>query len=484
MSFWQAENLRSIVSGNWLRSPTAAITAGLCTDTRVIKPGQAFLAIKGDTHDGHDHLAAAADAGASLLIVDDAAKAESAVHARPTGILRVENTRRALLELGAARRQSLPGAVVIAVLGANGKTTTTRLIDSILRQEWRGAASPKSFNNDIGVPLTILAAPHDARYLVCEVGTNHPGEIARLAPVVAPDIAVITSVGRAHIEHFGTLEAIVREDAAIFACLKPSGSAVIPADEPLLDRLVEGLPTVIRFGTSASANPQVAEVRHEPGGAGLTFALADGARFGLPLIGAHNALNAAAAIAVARRLGLDDAVSRAGLASASPADMRLNQRTAAGAKFIVDCYNANPESAASAARAFAEISSGAARRVVVLGDMLELGDHAAAAHREVGELIAHESSAELFITLGPLAEHAARAAQGAAATPAVHCFPALDDHCLRAAAALLQPGDTVLLKASRGSRLERLIPAFESSVTTAPCAPVTESTRIAPQMSR
>lgn len=485
MSFWTTSNIKSVTAGAWLQRPAAepASMGGLSTDTRAIKPGQVFLALRGENFDGHDYLSAAIRSGTSLLVVDNAEKASAQVPitpgGAPVGVLKVPDTRQALLKLGGAYRRTLEGTRVVAVLGANGKTTTTRLIDTLLRTRLRGSASPKSFNNDIGVPLTILGAKPDHQYLVCEVGTNHPGEIAALAPVVQPDIVVITSVGRAHIEHFGTLEAIIREDAAIFPELRAGGLAILPHGDAVLAECAKNLPNIITFGRSDDADLRITHVEHvtdraasagaDEGAMRVRFTLNDRQTFEAPLIGEHNALNATAAIAVARRFALDDAAIREGLAAFTPADMRLNRREIGGVRFIVDCYNANPESAASAVRTFAAVTPGAARRIIVLGDMLELGDHAPAAHHEIGELIAREGGADVLIAVGPLAAHAGRAVAalaGSRGKPRVALIDALDTASISNTIAVFKPGDAVLLKGSRGAKLERLLAGFEKHAQT------------------
>src|SRR5205814_447570 len=188
MSFWESENLRGAAGGTWLARPTAAAKiTGLSTDTRTLEPEQVFLALKGERFDGHEMLADAAAKGSPLAIIDRDIESP-----RGMGVLKVPDTRRALLRIAAAYRQTLEGTKVVAVAGSNGKTTTVRLIDAVLSQGLKGAASPRSFNNDVGVPLTLLSASPGDAYLVCEVGTNSPGEIGRLGEVVQPDIAVIT----------------------------------------------------------------------------------------------------------------------------------------------------------------------------------------------------------------------------------------------------------------------------------------------------
>ena len=205
MSFWTPENLRVVLAGQWIRRPDVARTAalsGLSTDSRAIRSDQVFLALRGEKTDGHAYLASAAASGSPLLIVDDeaAVAAASGTIGADVGVLKVADTGQALLKLAQAYRRTLDSTRVIAVGGSNGKTTTVRLIQSVLSGTLRGTASQKSFNNAVGVPLTILSARKGDQFLICEVGTNAPGEIAPLASVVEPDIAVITSIGREHLD--------------------------------------------------------------------------------------------------------------------------------------------------------------------------------------------------------------------------------------------------------------------------------------------
>lgn len=476
MSFWTARNLRMVTGGSWLRKPApppapppapgrddAPLVEGVSTDTRAIKPGQAFLALRGERFDAHDFLDSAIGAGAALLIIDAAGALPDALLRSPTGpsVLKVADTRRALGQLAAAYRKSLEGTKVIAVVGSNGKTTVTKLIHGVLSARLRGSCSPKSFNNDVGVPLTILGAKPGDQYLVCEVGSNHPGETARLARIVQPDIAVVTSIGRDHMEFFASLDEVAREHAAIFTDLRPGGLAIVPQGEALLSDFLKPVANVVTFGTSAAADLRASAIEHTA--QGVRFTLNERSVFDLPLLGEHNAMNALGAIAVARRLGLDDASIAKGLASARAPDMRLNRRTVRGADLLIDCYNANPDSLLAAARTFAAISRSATRRVLILGDMLEMGRHSDAAHRETGEAIAQGPAAELVITVGPASLHLAQALQSAWPESRFMIFSELDDASAEKIAAAIKPGDSVLLKGSRGIRLERIVTSLERS---------------------
>ncbi|HYE63452.1 MAG TPA: UDP-N-acetylmuramoyl-tripeptide--D-alanyl-D-alanine ligase [Phycisphaerales bacterium] len=481
MSFWTAENIKAVLGGAWLsRGNPPAELDGLSTDSRAVRCGQVFLALRGEKTDGHKYLAQAAAAGAGLLIVDDAASA-AAVTGGPA-VLQVTDTGAALLKLAGAYRRTLERTKVIAVGGSNGKTTTVKLIHQVLGTRLRGTASIKSFNNAVGVPLTILGAKRTDQYLVCEVGTNAPGEIAPLTACVEPDIAVLTSIGREHLEGLGSLSGVVQEEASLLAGLRSGGVAVLNADAPgLLEtagpiigalggkaedpRLRVGLVggagrSIITFGWHDGADLRLTSC--DQSFEGLRFCLNDRTCYDLPLLGAHNATNATAAIAVARRLGLDNTAIAEGLAKAKGPEMRLERSVAAGVSVINDAYNANPDSVLAALDTFRQVarSGGYKRTVLVLGDMLELGEQGPELHREVGEAAA-AVAADLVVLVGRLSLFTGERLSKAQPGVALATFPDLNDGRAAEAAALLQPGDLVLLKASRGMGLERVLKALQ-----------------------
>lgn len=467
MSIWTASNLRAITGGAWLRRPAASddspIVESLSTDTRAILPGQAFLALRGERFDAHDYLDSAAAAGASLLIIDQPEKVPEPLYRSSTApaVLRVNDTRRALGQLAAAHRSMLEGTRVIAVVGSNGKTTTAKLIHAVLSMRLRGTVSPKSFNNDVGVPLTILGARRSDQYLICEVGSNHPGETAVLGGIVRPDIVVVTSIGRDHIEFFPNLAAVAREHAAIFIDLRPQGTAIVPANEPLLADYLKPLPNVITFGKDPDALLRLSGCQYTRTGVRLT--INDRWSIDLPLLGEHNALNAIAAAAVGKRLALDEASISAGLTAAEPADMRLNRRTIRGVDLLIDCYNSNPDSLAAAVQTFIRIAPDPARRVLFLGDMLETGEQSESVHREAAERIASACPAREVILIGGAFGRTSPVFERSGRHGRILVLPLLDENSADLAAAVLRPGDAALLKGSRGLRLERIVAALSRS---------------------
>ncbi|MGH7131809.1 MAG: UDP-N-acetylmuramoyl-tripeptide--D-alanyl-D-alanine ligase [Phycisphaerales bacterium] len=435
-----------------------AALAGVNTDSRSVTRGQVFVALRGERFDGHAFVGQAAAAGAGLIVVD---RGEAVAAAAGTPALVVEDTRKALGKMAAGYRDVLGrmGAKVIAVCGSNGKTTTTRMIDAVLGASMRGTASQKSFNNDVGVPLTILGATPGDKYLLCEVGSNAPGEIATLGAIVRPDIAVITSIGREHLQGFGDLAGVAREEGSIAAFVpsQPKGVVIATADAPeLRPHLLGRLGTRLKlFGRAADAEPRLNSCEHisDIHGMGLSFSTADGAAWRLGLLGKHNATNALAAIAVGREFGLKDAAIAAALEKARGPEMRLQVMEAGGIRIINDAYNANPESMLAAIETFGEVSRGAARRVLVLGDMRELGTSTEASHREVGRAAA-AVSVDLLVAIG---ESMAWAAEEARGRVRVEWMAGTNDADFAAAAGMVREGDAVLVKGSRGMRMERVV---------------------------
>jgi UDP-N-acetylmuramoyl-tripeptide--D-alanyl-D-alanine ligase len=473
MVFRSIDSLKSALGASLLvRAASPATLSGqVSIDSRAVAPGCVFIAIKGDRTDGHLFLEQAAAGGACVLVVHDAAALPARLGEGVT-VLHVPHTSAALLRLAAAHRKTLDTTQVIAVGGSNGKTTTCRLLQAVLGGSLRGSASPKSFNNAIGVPLTILAARKTDQYLICEVGTNAPGEIAPLAAVIEPDIAVITSIGREHLEGLGSLEGVIAEEARLLNGLRPGGMAVVTAEcPPLLDLIAPFFSakqpasmgparSLVTFGRSDAADLRVTGIDVTPDS--TSFLLNKRERHVVPMPGAHNACNAAAVIAVARRLKLTPEAIQAGLAAAKGPDMRMQRSNVADIHFINDAYNANPDSTLAAIDTFRLAfagNAGGGRRVLILGDMLELGDAAPDLHREVGEAVAKAGCFDLVVLVGSLALNAASPIAHGPGSARLECRPDAGPANAAAIAGLLQPGDVALLKASRGTGLERIMTA-------------------------
>lgn len=432
------------------------------TDTRTLAPGALFVALKGERFDGHDFLArAAAQQAAGALVQDAAAEARDAAGTLP--LLVVGDTRQALGRLAAywRRKFSMP---LVALTGSNGKTTVKEMLASILRErtgadtrdrdaEERVLATRGNLNNDIGVPLTLLELRTGHRYAVVEMGMNHAGEIRYLTGIAAPDVALVNNVGPAHIEFFGSVEAIARAKGEIFEGLGPGGTAVINADDrhaPILRELA-ATRNRIEFGLESGAAVTAAyRLRFLESEIVLKTPLGEAAAV-LRAPGLHNVRNALAASAAAVALRVPAATIAAGLGRFSGVKGRLQRKPALhGATLIDDTYNANPDSARAA---IAVLAQAPGEKVVVLGDMGELGADSVALHADIGAA-ARVLGVDRLYTLGEHSAHAARAFGQAA-----RHFERLED-LLAELGSRLSPEVTVLVKGSRFMRMERVVSAF------------------------
>lgn len=452
------QQIRQAVGGKALRPipATAPLVSAVCTDTRRMEPGSLFVAINGQRYNAHDFLPDAAAGGAVAALVQEIPK-----HKLPNlYLIQVPDTRAALGRLATYVRSQMRSKV-IAVAGSNGKTSTKYLIDSILSTRLRGSMSPKSFNNEIGVPLTIFPADPVQDYLVLELGTNHPGEIKRLTEMALPDMAVITNCGAEHLEFLGDLMGVRQENASIIAGLNPKGLLVVNGDDPeLLAAVAPYEGKRITFGFGPGNNLFATNVRCDR--SGTRFLLNDRLEVYVPMLGRHTACNSLAAIAIARAMRLDEQQIIAALAEAHGPDMRLQlQEAGGGITLLNDAYNANPNSMRAALETLTNLRA-RGRRMAVLGDMNELGKASERYHREIGEL-ASKCRLDLLVCVGKQAQIIADSArQTGMSEQMIWRFK----DAATAAEKLpgrLRDGDLVLLKASRTIHLELVAQAILES---------------------
>jgi UDP-N-acetylmuramoyl-tripeptide--D-alanyl-D-alanine ligase len=449
------QEVRQAVSGKLLSvlpDDAPAVTA-VCTDTRHMAPSSLFVALRGERFDANEFLPQAAAGGAVAAIIERApATVIPGLH-----LIVVPDARIAMGKLAAHVRKGLKGKV-IAVAGSNGKTSTKHLVHAALRGKLKGSISPKSYNNDIGVPLTIFPANPLEDYLVLEMGTNHPGELEPLSKMARPDVAVITNCGAEHLEGLGDLAGVRRENATVTAGLDPKGLLVVNGDDSELLAAVRDYPGQrVTFGFKDTNDLFATDVRCEE--AGVRFRLNGSRReVFVPQLGRHTAANALAAIAVGRKLRVAEEQIVESLARADGADMRLQLRKANGLSILNDAYNANPNSMKAAIETATALPHGG-RRVAVLGDMRELGATSEHYHREVGDAAGRAGFA-LLACVGADARWIADAAE-AAGMPrdAVLRFSDAAEAAARLPA-VIRPGDLVLVKASRGIRLETVANAL------------------------
>jgi len=323
-------------------------------------------------------------------------------------LIQVPDTRKALGKLATYARQQYK-AKVIGVAGSNGKTSTKHLIDAALRMRLSGSISPKSFNNDIGVPLTIFPADPNQDYLVLEMGTNHHGEIKVLSDMAQPDIGVITNCGAEHLEGLDDLLGVRRENAHLISGLRKNGLLVVNGDDPdLIAAIGDYKGKVITFGFGTGNNLFATDILCGP--SGTEFSLNDSRhRFFIPMLGKHSACNALAAIAVAKRLGVPEEEIIEGLAHSDGPEMRLQLQPVGNVTVLNDAYNANPNSMRAAIETAAGLTM-SGRRIAVLGDMRELGRSSERYHREIGQFAANQGQFDLLFCVGAQCKFVAEAA--------------------------------------------------------------------------
>ena len=445
-------------------APSTALGAevvGVSIDTRTLAPGDLFFAIAGDVHDGHDHVAKAFAAGAAAAVVGVARRGQLAALGPAFG---VDDTLRAMRRLGAAAR-ARSSAGIVGVTGSVGKTSVKEMLRVALGAAGEVHASAASYNNHWGVPLSLARLPQSAAFGVFEIGMNHAGEIAPLAALARPHVALVTTIAPVHLEHLGSLEAIARAKAEIFGGLEPGGVAVLNGDAPHCELLAAAARAahaqVRRFGAGAGSDAELlsyvetaggAQVRGRIGGRALSFAL------GAP--GRHHAQNAFGVLLAAEAMGVDPGMAAAALAAFAPPKgrgERLVLQAPDGPFTLIDeSYNANPASMRAALALLGAAKPGAGgRRVAVIGDMLELGQDGPAMHAALAQDLSREN-VDLLFGAGPLTRHlfdaAPAARRGAWAASAADMRPALIQ--------ALRGGDVVMVKGSNGSRMGPLVAAL------------------------
>jgi UDP-N-acetylmuramoyl-tripeptide--D-alanyl-D-alanine ligase len=420
-----------------------AEVARVVVDSREAGPGDLFVAIRGERHDGHEFVAEATANGAALLV--EAGRL-------PAGGVGVEvDDTLAALSLLAARRRGEIIVPVVAITGSNGKTTTKDLTAAALGS---GAhAAPRSFNNEVGVPLTLLGTPDEAATVVVEVGSRGIGHITALGQVIRPDVAVITNIGRAHLEMFGDLDTVLRAKWELIEILGAGGVAVLPSTDERLTGRHDG--PRITFGEDAQADVAVSEVSLDRWGRASFVITHAGHRLSLTMApaGRHQPLNAAAAVGASLALGVpfEDAARRTAAATLSPWRMEVVERPVAGGTVVVvnDAYNANPDSMEAA---FSTVEAMPGRHIAVLGKMHELGASEAELHRAIGRAAIH-SGFDTIVVVGEDPGMAAGAGERAVAVADV-------TGAVSELGTLLRPGDIVLIKGSRAAGLEGIADAI------------------------
>ena len=434
------------------------------TDSRTIKPGELFVALRGENFEGHHFIEAGAKAGATGALVD---LNWAGNVPNNFALLRATDTLQAYQTLAANYRRSL-ALKVLAITGSNGKTSTKDFAASVLARRFRVTKTEGNFNNHVGLPRTILEATSEDEVAVWEIGMNHPGEIAALSKIAAPDAAIITNIGVAHIEFMGSREAIAVEKGALAEAIETQGTVILNADDPFSEGIAARTRAkVVSAGTTGGAVRAI-EIRQSADGS--EFTVVEGAhrcRAQLPVAGTHMVQNALLAVAAGRAFGLSIEECAAGLAAAPLTKARLQIKEIGGVQFLDDSYNANPDSMKAALRTLVELDA-EGKRIAVLGEMRELGAESERGHREIGETAA-TLGVDQLITIGDAAELIAEGARTAGLDKVSSARSTSD--AAKLLGEMAEPGDLVLIKGSRAARTEEVIERFgsqNSAVATSP----------------
>jgi UDP-N-acetylmuramoyl-tripeptide--D-alanyl-D-alanine ligase len=446
----EAGNIAASAGGRLEGDPSVRVAAA-GTDTRSLERGAMYVALRGERHDGHAFVGEAVAAGAAAVMVERPGL--GAAHGVPSVV--VEDCYAGLSRWAAAHRAGLP-VEVVGVTGSNGKTSAKDLAAAVLAAAGPTRKTRGNLNNHIGVPLTLLGLGGADRFAVVEMGMNHPGEIAPLAAMARPRFGIITGIGTAHIEFMGSREAIALEKGMLAEALPADGVLALPDDDPFADGLAARTSArVIRCGIGRG---EVRAEQLEMGWGGSEFDLAiagERHRARIPVAGAHMVRNALLAAAVGWGAGLTPAEVAAALSSAEMTAGRLQVREIRGVTFLDDTYNANPDSVRAALETLAAVGMGGGRRYAVLGEMREMGAFAEAGHREVGDA-AVRAGMDGLIAVGAGAEWILQGARGLGRAERA-------ESCEAAAEILggwVVPGDAVVVKGSRGARMERVLAAY------------------------
>jgi len=454
MPLFTVQEVVRAIHGALVAGDLGVPVTGVSIDSRTLEVGEAFFAIRGHRLDGHAFVKEAAARGASCLVVHHLPD-EIPPH---VAVILVDDTTRALGRLAAFHRGRF-ATPVVAVTGSNGKTTTKEMIAAVLAGFGPVLKSEASFNNQWGLPLTLLKLRSEHRAVVLELGANQRGEIAALVAIARPTVGIVTTVAAAHTEFFGSLDEVQREKSSLVRAVPPEGRVILNGDDPRVRAMAsEAHCRVVFYGISAEADVRAVGPIEERAEA-TTFTLALGGQRALVRLafpGRHNVLNALAGAAAGTVLGLALPEIVDGLARARPLKGRCVWRRAGAVRILDDTYNANP-AAVDAALAILARARGAGRVLVALGDMLELGEIAEAAHRDIGRKVAQLGVAE-FVGVGPLSRLAVDAARAAGLVESHHAETAED--AVLFLLKRLAPGDQLLVKGSRGMRMERVVDAL------------------------
>ena len=462
MIIGKAKDCLYAVNGKLLQGSETVIFRGVSINSRTIKEGELFVCIKGENFDGHDFFGDAFRKGAAGIILSDTKNLSTGMLGKGESpfVIQSENTLRALQDLASYQRSLFPFRV-IAVTGTNGKSTTKEMIASIIETKYKTLKTQGNLNNHIGLPLTLLKREPEHEVGVLEMGMSAAGEIKRLAEIAKPDIGVITNISAGHLGQLKTIKEVQTAKGELFDSLHKEGTAIVNADDPLVLELAKSLRIKkITYGIKEPADIQASDIQNK-GNHGFTFTakIFDQAiPVKLPQIGYCNIYNALAALATGHSLGITGKEMNLGLKNYQQIPQRNEQIHHEGMTLINDTYNANPQSMREALKTLKEINT-QGKRFFIIGDMLELGPLSESAHHELGQEIAR-SNIDYLVTVGPLASLAAESAKANVRKQLqIEKFNTHDgavNYLLRK----VEKGDCLLVKGSRGSKMENVVQEF------------------------
>ncbi len=431
---------------------------GVSIDSRTLEAGQLFVAVKGERHDGHDYVEQAAQKGASGILVDAAYAVE---HSLPTTtpVVEVPDTHEAMLRMAREYLDAV-APMKIGITGSNGKTTTKEFVALLLAAVEKNIyRSPGNYNNLFGIPLALFGMPVDTAVAVLEMGISVPGEMARLANIVRPALLAVTNVSATHLEFLGSVETVAREKLSAVKEMAPEAPLIVNADDPILvAEAARVRAQAVTFGIDKEADYRPERIERDD--SGDMMVTIEGHRFRVSVFGRYQVYNLLAAYAIVRTLGYDFEGVDTEIIELATAPMRGEAIVSRDVTFVADCYNANPDSVKAGLQSFSEQPDGR-RRIVILGDMLELGDEAERFHIETGRLVAGYNI-DLAILVGPLSAHTADAAIEAGMKGDRVWHYSTADICASEMKEYLRAGDLVYLKGSRGIGLEKILTVWQS----------------------
>ena len=429
---------------------------GICTDTRKIKPGDLFIPLVGEKFDGHDFVEQAVENGAMGIIVSRS----DVIAPANIMVIVVTDTLSALQDLARFHRQrfSIP---IVAITGSNGKTTTKDMTAVILASRLNVLKTEANYNNEIGLSLTLLQLTAQHEVAVVEMGMRGKGQIRQLANIALPTVAVITNVGETHIELLGSIKEIAAAKAELLQLIPNNGLIILNADDHYVREMTKQVHSRLTWFGLEQGDKKADNIQTSPQGMHFTC-YSDRESFSvyIPTVGKHNVYNALAAISVGLEVGLSFDDIRSGLSKFNASPMRLQIETMGDYIVINDAYNASPISMLAAIDTLVEVAKN--RKVAVLGDMLELGHIKVEAHRQIGEKLA-KCHVDIVVTVGELARHIAEAAHEHGIDNAIACDS--HDAASETLKKIIKPGDTILIKGSRGMKMENMVKIFSENQT-------------------